>query len=281
MNPNYQRKSMTLTLRTISHRFGCALIGAATLFGPPGAAMAQEAKSTQVGAPTAAPAKDFKDERALAALKSMSGTLAAAKTLSFKVRGIVPTPSPTGQYVSLFASTRVVMQRPDKLFVEARGDLFPSDSFYDGKTVTVIGADRKFYTQRDAAGGAIESLMHAIQPGSEATAPFLDLLVADSYSLLTKDFTSALWVGQSTVGGVKTEHLAFTAPGLDWEIWIGAADKLPRLMVVSYRSGERQPTFTAEFSEWKLNATVPAKTFSAAIPPSAVKLEFKQIGPAK
>ena len=52
-------------------------------------------------------------------------------------------------------------------------------------------------------------------------------------------------------------------------------------MIVSYRSGERQPTFTVELAEWKLNAAVPAKTFSATIPPGALKLEFKQMGPAK
>jgi hypothetical protein len=252
------------------------LLAATTLLGAHGAALAQD-KS----APMAAAAKDFKDERALAVLKGMSGTLAGAKTLSFKVRGIVPTPAPTGQYISLFASSRVVMQRPDKLFVEARGDLFPSDTFYDGKTVTVVGVDNKFYAQRDAARGAIETLMQSVQPGSDATAPFLDLLVADPYAVLTKDFSSAFWVGQSTVGGVKTDHLAFTAPGLDWEIWVGAADKLPRLMVVSYRTGERQPTFTVELSEWKLNAPIPAKTFIANLPKDAVKLEFKQMDQAK
>lgn len=230
---------------------------------------------------TAAPAKDFKDERALAALKAMSSTLANAKTMSFKVRGIVPTPAPTGQYVSLFASSRVVVQRPDKLLVQARGDLFPSNTYYDGKTVTSVGVDGKFYAQRTTAGGAIEALMKGTQPDSDATAPFLDLLVPDPYAVLTQDLTSAIWVGQSMVEGVQTDHLAFTAPGLDWEIWIGAADKLPRLMVVSYRTGERQPTFTVEFSEWKLNAPVPASTFVASIPKGAAKLEFKQMGQDK
>ncbi|MDM0071804.1 DUF2092 domain-containing protein [Variovorax sp. J31P207] len=268
---------MKVPLPRFGRRAGAALLAGIAMLAVDRAAFAQDASKP---AATAA-AAPVKDERALALLKGMSDTLASARTLSFKVRGIVPTPAPNGQYVSLFASSRVVMQRPDKLFVEARGDLFPSDSFYDGKSVTVIGADRRFYSQREANGGAIETLMQAVQPGSDATAPFFDLLVADPYAFLTKDFTSAFWVGQSTVGGVKTEHLAFTAPGLDWEIWIGAADKLPRLMVVSYRSSERQPTFTVEFSEWKLNATVPAKTFSAAIPPGATKLEFKQMGPPK
>ncbi|MET0543685.1 MAG: DUF2092 domain-containing protein, partial [Variovorax sp.] len=61
----------------------------------------------------------------------------------------------------------------------------------------------------------------------------------------------------------------------------GARDKLPRLMVVSYRSGPRQPTFTVELSGWKLDAAVPPKTFAAAIPRGAVKLEFKQFGQGK
>lgn len=267
---------MNFDLRNIGRRLGYALLATSALLGVHRVLLAQEKP-----APLAAPVKEFKDERALKLLKSMSDTLSGAKTLSFKIRGIVPTPAPTGQYVSLFASSRVVMQRPDRLFVEARGDLFPSDIFYIGKTVTVIGVDKKFYAQRDAAGGAIEALMQNVHPASEATAPFLDLLVPDPYALLTKDLSSALWVGQSTVGGVKTDHLAFTGEGVDWEIWTGATDKLPRLMVVSYRTGERQPTFTVEFSDWKLGAPVSAQTFNATIPKGAEKLEFKQFGPAK
>ncbi|MDM0011668.1 DUF2092 domain-containing protein [Variovorax sp. J22P168] len=266
---------MKLPLHRFGRQAGITLLVATALLGADRIAWAQDASKP---ATAAAPVKD---ERALALLKGMSDRLAGAKTLSFKVRGIVPTPAPNGQYVSLFASSRVVMQRPDKLFVEARGDLFPSDSYYDGKNVTVIGADRRFYTRQAAAGSAVEALMKSVQPGSDATAPFLDLLVTDPYAFLTKDFTSAFWVGQSTVGGVKTEHLAFTAPGLDWEVWIGSADRLPRLMVISYRTGDRQPTFTAEFSDWKLDAPVPAKTFVAAIPPGAVKLDFKPMGPSK
>ena len=79
---------------------------------------------------------------------------------------------------------------------------------------------------------------------------------------LPRKLSSAIWVGQSKIGGVKTDHLAFTAKGIDWEIWIGTRDKLPRLMVVSYRDGERQPTFTVEFSDWKLDAPVSAQTFN-------------------
>jgi hypothetical protein len=107
------------------------------------------------------------------------------------------------------------------------------------------------------------------------------MLTADPYATLTKDFLTSLFVGQSTVGGVKADHLAFSSKGVDWEIWIGAADKLPRLMVVSYRIPERHRTFTVEFSDWKLNAPVAAQTFNATMPPGATKLEFKPEVPAQ
>jgi hypothetical protein len=263
---------------TLSHgiiqRHGRSLCIVAALVACAGAGLAQD----KAQAP-AAPVQDVKDDRALMLLKGMSDKLAGAKTLSFTFRGLVPIAAPTGQFVSMFASTRVVMQRPDKLLVQARGDLFPSDLYYDGKTVTAIGLDKKFYAQRVAAGGAVEALLREPLPGTDTVAPFFDLLVPDPYAGLTKDLSSALWVGQSTIAGVKTEHLAFTSPGVEWEIWIGSADKLPRVMVVSYRSGERQPTFTAEFSDWKLDTALPARTFNAPIPKGAVKIEFKAVGP--
>lgn len=263
---------MNNTLKTTGLRAGLALLAAAALMVAGGTAMAQDKSAA---AATAAPAKDFKDERALKLLKGMSDKLGGAKSLSFQFRGLVPSSGPTGQHINLLAASRVVMQRPDKLFVSARGDLFPSDLYYNGKTVTTIGLDRKFYAQRDAAGSVVEAFMQGGQPGGDTVAPFLDLLAVDPYAVLTRDLSSALWVGQSTVGGTTTDHLAFTARDVDWEIWIGAQDKLPRLMVVSYRSGERQPTFTVELSDWKVNAGVQAATFNAAIPKSATKIEFR------
>jgi hypothetical protein len=71
--------------------------------------------------------------------------------LRFQYRGLLPVTGPTGQYVNLMASASVVMQRPDRLRVQARGDLFPSDLFHDGKTVTVVAANPKVYAQREAA----------------------------------------------------------------------------------------------------------------------------------
>ena len=255
--------------KALMHLFGTALLAATVLLWG-GGACAQEKP-----APQAAPAQQFKDERALNLLKGMSDTLAKAQTVKFNVRSLVPFATPSGQQISLFGSSRVAMQRPDKLFVETRGELFPHNLYFDGKTVTAIGIEKRFYTQQPAAASTIEALIEKDHPGSDALAPFVDLLVADPYARLTQDLSSAMLVGQSTIGAVNTDHLAFSGAGVDWEIWIGSKDKLPRLMIVHYLGGERQPTFTATFSEWKLGAPIPAAMFNAVIPKDAVKIDFK------
>ena len=253
-----------------------AMLVAVGLLGGAGVALAQE----KPAAAPAAPASEIKDERALKRLQAMSDTLAGAKTLRFQYRGLLPVTGPTGQYVNLMASASVVMQRPDRLRVQARGDLFPSELFHDGKTVTVVAANPKVYAQREAAGSLVESFTRGPQPGGDLVTPFIDLLATDPFAVLTRDLTSAIWVGQSKVGGVVTDHLAFTSKDVDWEVWIGTKDQLPRLMVVSYRVTGRQPTFTVELSDWKLNGAVPASTFKAAIPKGAARVEFKLQGPA-
>jgi hypothetical protein len=261
-------------LKTAARGAGLSLLVATGLLG--GAAWAQ---APEPSAPVAAaPMKEFKDERALTLLKAMSDKLAGARTLSFQYRGLLPASGPTGQYINLMAAAHVVMERPHRLRVQARGDLFPSDLYFDGKTVTAVAANQRFYAQREAAGGLVEAFMQGAEPGGDTVAPFLDLLLSDPYAALTRDLSSALWVGQSVVGGVKADHLAFRAKDVDWEIWIGAQDRLPRLMVVSYRTGERHPTFTVDLSEWKVNASVPASTFTPAIPKGAKRIEFKLQG---
>ena len=80
-------------LRTVSQLVGCTLIAATALLGAGAMALAQDKPAV---AAAAAPAKDFKDERALKLLKGMSDKLAGAKSLSFQFRGLVPPVRPPG-----------------------------------------------------------------------------------------------------------------------------------------------------------------------------------------
>jgi hypothetical protein len=218
-----------------------------------------------------------KDERALSVLARTCATLAKAKTISFRARDMVSTLGPAGQWIDLIGTARVVAERPDKLFVETRGDRFPQDFFYDGKTITMYAPHEKIYAQADAPPTLEAMIQHADDIGG-ITFPFADVLPAEPCSTLTKDLTTALYVGESTVGGAKTEHLAFATKNEEWQIWIGAEDHLPRMLLARYRDVEGAPRITVEFSDWKVGGPSPASTFGFKAPSGAVKTEFKKPG---
>ena len=211
-------------------------------------------------APSAAPIDLVKDPRALAALKAMSERLASAKSFTVHARNIVPMVGPNGQWISLIGSARVALQRPDRLFVERGGDQVRMDVYYDGKTLTLYAPDEKLYAEVPAPPTLDATLTEALD-SAESTFPYLEVLLSDPYGVITTDLKGALYVGESSIEGVKTEHLALVSPGVDWEIWIGADDKLPRLVQAKYVQVEKVPTIMTHFYDWKLDAPIPAATF--------------------
>jgi hypothetical protein len=213
------------------------------------------------------------DQRALDALKLMSDTLAQAKSVRFETRSMVPIKS-NGIWVSLFGTSRVVKEGPGKLFAETRGDFFPYDFYFDGKTVTAYSPTKNFYAEK-AVLGTIDDVIEAAYREEGKSFPYADILVAEPYKVLTEGLINAVYVGQSTIGGVKTDHLVFFNKGVDWQIWIGAEDHLPRLVHANYLDDISEPNYTVEFLDWKLNGPVSPETFVFQNTSKAAKVEFR------
>jgi hypothetical protein len=255
------------------HRFRNALVlaGAVALWALPSG----EAHGQQQAARHAAPAEARrKDEQAMAALKEMSDTLAGAKTMRFKIRNLVPLKASSGDWITLLGAATVMREGTNQLFVETGGDLFHFRLYYDGKTVTAFAPQEKIYAQKDAPGSIDETLTGAANRG-EVAFVFADLVSSDPYAAMTKGLLSASVVGTSTVDGVETQHLAVHGKGVDWEIWIGTNDRLPRLVTITDIHDARKPTQTVQLSDWQLGGNLPADTFSFTAPEGATKVAFR------
>lgn len=221
------------------------------------------------------------DQRALDILKKMSDAITQAKTVQFQARSMVPIRSPGGLWIDLFGMSRVVMQAPDKLFAETGGDRAKHDFYYDGKTITMYSPDKNLYAVKEAAP-TVDAMIEAAYREDGKSFPYADLLVADPYAVLTKGLKGATYVGQSTLvplsgkGMIKTDHLAFINEGVEWQIWIGADDHLPRLVSATYLDDVREPSYTVELGDWKLNEPVDAATFVFTNATKAPKVEFRK-----
>jgi len=214
------------------------------------------------------------DPRALDALKVMSDTLAQAKSIQFEARSMVPMKSPNGIWVSLFGTARVVKEGSGKLFAETRGDFFPYDFYFDGKTVTAYSPTKNFYAEK-VAPGTVDDVIEAAYREEGKSFPYADILVAEPFQVLTEGLVKAVYVGQSTIGGVKTDHLVFINKGVEWQIWIGVEDHLPRLVYANYFDDISEPSYTVGFLDWKVNAPIPPETFMFQNTSKAAKVEFR------
>jgi hypothetical protein len=234
-----------------------------------------------VTAPAEAPAQgagqgkaQIMDQRALDALKLMSDTIAQARTVRFYARSMVPIRTPGGKWINLYGDSRVVMQGPDKLFARTAGDFAPYDFYFDGKTITAYSPAKNLYAVKDAPP-TIDEMIEGAYRSEGKSFPYADILLSEPYGVLTKGLTGAMYVGQSTIGGVKTRHLALSNRGVEWQIWIGVEDNLPRLVVATYLDDASEPSYTVEFLDWKLNEPVGAEAFVFDNASKAVKVEFR------
>jgi len=85
----------------------------------------------------------------------------------------------------------------------------------------------------------------------------------------------AYYIGQSkVVGGTTTDMVAYTDHGVFIEAWIGAEDKLPRLLHATYLEDPERLRHTLVLSDWQLDAAVPPDTFTSAKAASANPMPF-------
>jgi hypothetical protein len=241
----------------------------------------QPASSQPVAAPASSqPVAASRDPRALDTLKLMSDKLSQAKSFRFEARSMKPIKSPSGAWVSLYGTSRVVKEGSGKLFVETRGDFFPYDFYFDGKTITAYAPEKNLYAEK-AAPGTVDSMIEKAYQEEGKSFPYADILRDQPYAILTEGLVSAVFVGQSTfqplsgAGNVKTDHLAFSNQGVEWQIWIGTEDHLPRLVCATYLENTGEPSYLVEFGGWKIDEPVPPETFVFQNATQAAKVEFR------
>jgi hypothetical protein len=254
------------------------LLLAATVLAMPVVGASQEAPAppsppAQEAPPPAAPAP-LLEQPALDRLKRMSATLGAAKALTYRSRSTVEVPAPTGQFLTLFATSEVALQRPNKLRVHVTGEVPNFDFYYNGTTIAAFAPTKQVYSVASAPA-TIDAMVPFVMEKTGIQFPSADVMYSDPYAVLTKDLSSAFVVGPTTVDGVPCEHLAFMGPGVNWELWLETGQRaLPRRLAVTYTTVPNFPRFLVEFADWNLQPKLASSGFVFNKPRSATQIEF-------
>jgi len=222
-------------------------------------------------APEASPALEPK---AIEILKAASSRLAAARTMKFTAVEFFESSSRHGHPLSITTKSDVTLQRPDKLRVITSADGPASEFYYDGKKMMAYAPAENLVAVADAPA-TIEAALEAAYHSAAIYFPFTDLIVADPYKDMEEGLKLAYYIGQSrVVGETTTDMLAYVDNDVFVQIWIGAEDKLPRLLHAIFLNDPEQLRHNLILSNWQLDPTVPADTFSSAKAASANPMPF-------
>jgi hypothetical protein len=224
--------------------------------------------------PKAAKTPSAIDPQATAQLKRMSDSLAAVKEFTYKSSNTMEVPAKTGQFLTLFPSIEVALQRPDKLRVSVGGESPPFDFIYDGATASAYAPGTKAYSTAKAPP-TIDAMLAGL--GNETGIRFASsgLLFSDPYEVLMRGVYSAVVVGDGDVRGAACVHLAFRSPGVNWEVWIETGSSaLPRRLAVTFTDRPNFPRTLVEFSDWNLHPWLNAGEFTFHAPADAHEIPF-------
>ncbi|MFL5285675.1 MAG: DUF2092 domain-containing protein [Rhodopila sp.] len=221
-----------------------------------------------------APAKMVLEPRAMDLLKTVSDRLAAAKSMTFTAVASYEYPSQLGPPILYTVRYDIAMQRPDKLRVIIPGDGPASEFYYDGKSMMAYAPAENLAAVAEAPP-TIDGALKAAFDQADIYYPFTDLIVADPYAALTDGAVLAFCIGPSgTVGGTKTDMVAWANSDVFLQIWIGAEDKLPRRVRAIYRADPLSLRHELDLSNWQIDPDIPASTFTSDNAQKAQPMKF-------
>jgi hypothetical protein len=173
------------------------------------------------------------------------------------------------------------VKRPDKIRLNAQGDLENKQFFYDGKTITIYDTAGKVYASMSTPPTIDAALDKANQEYG------LRLILAaiaktNLYNQITRGVTSEYYAGEGTVFGVKCQHVAFDKGQAIVQLWVEASDKpVLRKVIITYTNVDFSPQWTAYFTQWNVSPQLADNLFVFTPPQGAEKIDFLPVKKAE
>jgi hypothetical protein len=214
------------------------------------------------------------DPVAMQKLKRMSDFLDGLPQFSVNTQSVIEEMRFSGHRVDLDLEAKVTVKRPNKLSAMRSGEVMNEQLFYDGKTLTLYHPTENTYATATAPD-TIEKMIDFARETVGVLLPAADLAYRGAYPLMTKDVTLAAVVGKAVVAGVRCDHLLFSHPGVDFQVWIAEGKQpWPCKYAVTETDNPSKLTITTFLSGWNSTAAVPDAKFNFTPPKGAKAIPF-------
>ena len=210
------------------------------------------------------------DPAATKILKRMSNHLGGLKKFSVTTHNDIEDLLDSGQRVDHDVLASVTVSRPNKLHAARKGNPMDQAFFYNGKELSLYNRSKNVYSTVKAPG-TIEKMLGFAQGSLGLILPAADLIYRDTYPLLMEGVSSAKVIGKVDIGGVSCDHLAFSRPGVDFQVWVAdSGPPLPYKYVVTDTGSPQLLSVSVVMSDWSVKPSMAKADFNF-VPPKGVK----------
>jgi hypothetical protein len=217
------------------------------------------------------------DPAAVQALQRSLDYLGSLKQFSVHTQNTVEEVLELGQKVQLDSSNILMIKRPNKLLAKRHGDIVDQSFSYDGRTLSLYNASHNYYASVPAPD-SIEAMLDFARESLGVVAPGSDLVYTNAFPLMMEHVWSAIIVGKAAIGGVTTDHLVFSRPDVDFQIWVPeSGDPLPLKYVVTDKLHFGHPSTTVVMSDWNVDPHLTDSVFNFSPPQNATETDFLRL----
>jgi len=221
------------------------------------------------------------DPAAVQKLKRMGDFLDGLQQFSVNTQSIVEEERFSGHRVDFDLAAKVTVKRPNKLKAIRSGELLNEQLFYDGKNLTLFRPSDNTYASAPAPA-TIEKMVDFARETVGILLPAADLVYRGATPLMTQDVSLAAVIGKAVVGGVRCDHLLFSRPGVDFQIWIAEGKQpWPVKYVVTEMDTPTRLSITTFLSGWNINPVAKDPQFAFVPPKGAKTIPFPQTATGK
>ena len=214
------------------------------------------------------------DPAATRTLKRMTDYLGGLQKFSVHTKNTLEDELESRHRIDLDVSASVLVSRPNELFAERKGDLIDQMFYYNGKTLTLYNPSDKVYAT-ESAPGTIEETLDFARESLGLVVPVADLVYRNAFPLLMQDVNLAVVVGKAVIGGVKCDHLLFSRPGVDFQVWVAdSGNPLPYKYVVTDTGTPARLSISTVMSDWNVTPAATDSRFTFVPPPGTKQISF-------
>jgi hypothetical protein len=223
--------------------------------------------------PKAEPTPKAIDPRADRVLRDMSSYLSSLKSFEVNSEATDELVLTNGSKIQVVTTNDIVVRRPNALTSRQVGPSGRMMAWYDGKDLSVYCKSLNTYGTVPAPP-TLDGMLDMARKKYGIEAPGSDLVYRNPYEVLTENAKSGQYLGLEDIDGVPSHHLAFQEGDVDWQIWVQQGpEPRPLRYVITSKTMNAQPEFTAHLTKWKTPASVPDAAFAFEPPAGAKRVE--------